>query len=141
MAFAPGTQRRRLAVKGKVLGRKLLLQIANIACPDTILRWHSRLVAEKWDYSDRRKKVGRPRIGKELVDLVVRMAKENPTWGYDRIEGALKNLRYRISSSSIGNILKAHGNVTRCYPRPTYGMLVAITVMLSTLAESGRLAI
>ena len=71
-------QRRRLAVKGKVLGRKLLLQIASIACPDTILRWHSRLVAEKWDYSHRRKKVGRPRIGKELVELVVRMAKENP---------------------------------------------------------------
>ncbi len=102
-------QRRRLAVKGKILGRKLLLQIANIACPDTILRWHNRLVAEKWDYSNRRKKVGRPRIGKALVDLVVRMAKENPTWGYERIEGALKNLRYRISSSSIGNILKAHG--------------------------------
>ena len=102
-------QRRRLAVKGKILGRKLLLQIANIACPDTILRWHNRLVAEKWDYSDRRKKVGRPRLGRALVDLVVRLAKENPTWGYERIEGALKNLRYRISSSSIGNILKAHG--------------------------------
>ena len=102
-------QRRRLAVKGKILGRKLLLQIAHIACPDTILRWHNLLVAEKWDYSNRRKKVGRPRLGKALVDLVVRMAKENPTWGYERIEGALKNLRYRISSSSIGNILKAHG--------------------------------
>ena len=57
----------------------------------------------------RHKKVGRPRIGKALIELVVRMARENPTWGYDRIEGALKNLRYRISSSSIGNILKARG--------------------------------
>ncbi len=102
-------QRRRLAVKGKLLGRRLLLQIANIASPDTILRWHSRLIAEKWGYSDRRKKPGRPRIGKELVDLVVRMARENPTWGYDRIEGALENLGFRISSSSVGNILKAHG--------------------------------
>jgi putative transposase len=49
-------QRQRLAVKGKILGRKLLLKIATIVTPDTILRWHRQLVAQKWDYSDRRKK-------------------------------------------------------------------------------------
>ena len=102
-------QRRRLAVKGKVLGRKLLQQIVTLVTPDTIFRWHRQLVAQKWDYSARRKKVGRPRIPGELVDLVLRMARENPTWGYDRIHGALKNLGHRLSSSTVCNILKEHG--------------------------------
>ena len=72
-------QRRRLAVKGKVLGRKMLEQVGTLFTPDTILRWHRMLVAQKWDYSDRRKKVGRPPVVKEIVDLVLRMARENPT--------------------------------------------------------------
>ena len=54
-------QRRRLAVAGKVLGRKALKHVASIVTPDTILRWHRELVAQKWDYSHRRKAVGRPR--------------------------------------------------------------------------------
>jgi len=86
-------QRRRLAVKGKVLGRKLLDQVGTLFTPDTILRWHRLLVARKWDYSDRRqKKSGRPALSQEIRDLVLRIAKENPTWGYDRIQGALANL-------------------------------------------------
>ena len=60
-------QRRRLAVKGKVLGRKRLKEIGSLFSPDTILRWHRRLVALKWDYSDRRKKSGRPPIDTETV--------------------------------------------------------------------------
>ena len=51
----------------------------------------------------------RPRVQQELVDLVLRVADENPTWGYERIQGALQNLGHRLSSSSIGNILKEHG--------------------------------
>src|SRR5229473_7650473 len=103
-------QRRRLAVKGKVLGRKLLDQIGTLFSPDTILRWHRLLVARKWDYSDRRrKKPGRPALSQEIRDLVVRIAKENPTWGYDRIQGALANLGHDISDSTVGNILKEHG--------------------------------
>ena len=82
-------QRRRLAVKGKILGRKRLEQIGTLFTPDTILRWHRMLVARKWDYSSQRTKVGRPRVRQEIVELVVRFAKENPTWGYDRIQGAL----------------------------------------------------
>ena len=74
-------QRRRLAVKGKVLGRKALSNIATIVTPDTIMRWHRTLVASKWDYSDRRKSSGRPKLDQEIVDLVLRFAKENPTWG------------------------------------------------------------
>ena len=62
-------QRRSLAVKGKILGRKLLEQVATIVTPDTILRWHRELVAAKWDYSERRKKIGRPPASGEVVDL------------------------------------------------------------------------
>ena len=85
-------QRRLLAVKGKSLGRKKLMELTTIVTPDTILRWHRQLVAQKWDYSKRRKSVGRPRTEKEIVDLVLQFDRENPTWGYDRIQGALANL-------------------------------------------------
>jgi putative transposase len=73
-------QRRRLAVKGEVLGRKVLQRVAGIVTPDTILRWHRRLVARKYDGSQRRGP-GRPRTKEAIADLVVRMARENPTWG------------------------------------------------------------
>ena len=102
-------QRRRLAVKGKVLGRQRLEQIGTLFTPDTILRWHRTLVARKWDYSERRKSVGRPPVGQEIVDLVVRFARENVTWGYDKIQGALANLGHTISDQTVGNILKDHG--------------------------------
>jgi putative transposase len=102
-------QRRLLAVKGKSIGRKALLELTTIVTPDTILRWHRELVAKKWDYSDRRTAVGRPRVKRETVDLVLRMARENPSWGYDRIKGALANLGHKVSDQTVGNILKEHG--------------------------------
>ena len=102
-------QRRRLAVKGRLLGRTLLQKVATIVTPDTILRWHRRLVARKWDYSNRRKKMGRPRISEKTINLVVKLAGENPGWGYDRLQGALMNLGYCVSSASIAGILKRHG--------------------------------
>ncbi len=102
-------QRRRLAVKAKVLSRKALEEIATIVTPDTLLRWHRRLVADKWDYSSRREKMGRPPVSNEIKQLVLRMARENPTWGYDRVQGALANLGHRISDQTVGNILKEHG--------------------------------
>jgi putative transposase len=102
-------ERRVLAVKGKALGRRALEQISTLVTPDTILRWHRELVAQKWNHSDKRKSPGRPRVAKEIEELVVRMAKENPTWGYNRIQGALKNLGHDASDTTVGNILKAHG--------------------------------
>ncbi len=103
-------QRRRLAVKGKILGRKLLLEISTIVTPDTILRWHRQLVAQKWDYSDRRKKKpGRPALSEEVTQFILQMARENPMWGYDRIQGALSNIGHEISDTTVGNILKANG--------------------------------
>ena len=90
-------QRRRLAVKGKILGRKRLEEVGTLFTPDTILRWHRMLVAQKWNHTDKRKQVGRPPMSQEVVKLVLRMAKENPTWGYDRIQGALANLGHEVS--------------------------------------------
>jgi transposase InsO family protein len=103
-------ERRRLAAKGKVLGRKALQQITTIVTPDTILRWHRQLIAQKWDYSDRqKKKPGRPAMPEEITQLVLQTARENPSWGYDRIVGALDNLGHQISDQTVGNILKARG--------------------------------
>ncbi|HIF01648.1 MAG TPA: helix-turn-helix domain-containing protein [Fuerstia sp.] len=101
-------QRRLLAVKAHAIGRKALLELTTIVTPDTILRWHRELVARKFDSSDKRKP-GRPRIRQEIVDAIVRFATENPTWGYGRVQGALKNLKYHISDSTVANVLKAHG--------------------------------
>jgi hypothetical protein len=85
--------------------------MATLFTADTILRWHHLLVAKKWDYSHRRqKRPGRPPIPRDIrAFLVVRFAKENPSWGYDRIQGALRNLGRTISDESVGTILKAHG--------------------------------
>ncbi len=100
-------QRRRLAAKGKPLGRKVLRQIATIVTPDTILAWHRRLIAAKWTYL--RKGVGRPGVMKEIRRLIVRMAEENPSWGYARIQGALKHLDHRVARSTIAKVLKENG--------------------------------
>ncbi len=102
-------QRRILIVKGKALGRKTLMELTTIVTPETILRWHRELVAKKWDHSEKRRSLGRPRIRQVIVDLILRFAKENPSWGYDRIQGALDNVGYHISDTTVGNVLKKHG--------------------------------
>ncbi len=100
-------QRSRLAAKGKVLGRRLLERIATIVTPDTIMRWHKRLIAAKWSYPSNR--VGRPGIMKLIRSLIVRMATENSGWGYRRIQGELKKLDHRVARSTIANTLREHG--------------------------------
>jgi transposase len=102
-------QRRRLAAKGKLLGRKVLGQVGTIVTPDTILAWHRRLIAKKWDFSSRRRKAGRPRVMSEIFERLIMMARENPGWGYTRIQGALSNLGHRVSHTTVANILKAQG--------------------------------
>ena len=101
------TQRRRLALKAKLVGRRLLDGIETLVTPDTLLAWHRKLIAKKWTFP--RKGPGRPRITQEISDLVIRMAAENESWGYDRIQGALGNLGHIIAPNTIKNILKAHG--------------------------------
>src|SRR5881227_297342 len=101
-------QRRRLAVRAKGLGRKLLAEVASLVTPDTLLAWHRKLIAQKYDGHDKRRP-GRPRTRKEREDLVLRMAEENRTWGYRRIQGAIANLGYKIARSTIADILRRHG--------------------------------
>ena len=98
--------RRRLAARAYRLGRAALREIATIATPHTLLRWHRQLIARKWTY------VTRPRrraVLSEIGQLVVQMASENPTWGYTRIQGALKNLGHRVGRSTIARMLRAEG--------------------------------
>jgi homeodomain-containing protein len=101
-------ERATLAEIGHRLGRKGLEEVAASAKPDTILGWYRKLIANKFDGSKRRQSQGRPRINEETENLAVRMAKENPSWGYDRIVGALANLGYKLSDQTVGNILGRH---------------------------------
>src|SRR5262249_2892116 len=101
-------QRRRLATKGKVLGRRRLAGIVGIVTPDTILRWYRKLVAHKYDGSKTRRP-GRPTTKPDIAALVVRMANENPTWGYTRIRGGLKHRGHEVAREHDKAILKDHG--------------------------------
>ena len=101
-------QRRRLAVRGHKLGRRVLRQVAGIVTPDTILRWYRRLIAKKYDGSACRRR-GRPMTRSEVAALVVRMAVENPQWGYTRIRDALSNLGHTIARTTVKRILRDHG--------------------------------
>src|SRR5262245_46043349 len=98
-----------LAEIGKRLGKQALAEVATIVKPETILAWHRKLVAQKFDGSQQRKALGRPQVDPALKALVVRLAQENRSWGYDRIVGALRHLGYTISDQTVGNILKRHG--------------------------------
>ncbi len=100
-------QRRRLAIRGKAIGRRALAEVASLVTPDTILRWHRQLIAQKWTH--KRRSPGRRRIMQEIAELTVRMARENPRWGYTRIQGALLKVGHRIGRTTIANILKANG--------------------------------
>jgi putative transposase len=101
-------ERRRLARKAYLLGRKVLNELETLVTPDTLLRWHRQLVALKWTYIQRRGP-GRPRTMNTIVDLIVRMAHENPSWGYTRIRSALANLGHQVGRGTIANILREHG--------------------------------
>src|SRR5437867_1247280 len=102
------TERRRLAKLAHPLGRKQLKDTATIATPDTLMRWYKRLIAEKFDGSRQRKARGRPCVPDEVEQLVILMAKEHPTWGYRRIQGALSNLGHQIDKITVRNILRRH---------------------------------
>lgn len=101
-------ERCRLARKAQALGRKVLNELETLVTPDTLLRWHRQLVASKWNYSQRRGP-GRPRVMNTIVDLILGMAQENPSWGYTRIRGALANLGHQVGRATIANILREHG--------------------------------
>ena len=100
-------ERRRLGELGHRLGPRLLAQVSTVVTPDTILRWHRELVARKW--TNRASRPSRSGLQAHLRTLIVRMATENPTWGYTRIQGALKNVGHRVGRSTIARVLRAHG--------------------------------
>jgi transposase InsO family protein len=102
-------ERATLGEIGHRLGRKVLGEVATVAQPDTILTWYRKLVARKFDGSKARQGPGRPRIKREIEQLIVRIASENRDWGYDKIAGALANLGYEVSDQTVGNVLQRHG--------------------------------
>jgi putative transposase len=102
------TERQRLATLAHPLGRKRLKAAATLVAPETLLRWYKRLISQKFDGSTQRQQLGRPRVAEEVEQLVMRMAEENPTWGYRRIQGALGNLGYQIDKLTVRNILRRH---------------------------------
>ncbi len=90
------------------MGRKLLRKIDTLVTPDTLLKWHRQLIAQKYDGS-RKRGPGRPRIMQQIEALIVRMARENPGWGHTRIRGALWNLGHYVARTTIANVLARHG--------------------------------
>ena len=101
-------QRRRLASKARGLGHKLLKEIATLVTPETLLAWHRKLIAHKYDGTAQRGP-GRPKTADEIETLVVQLAEENRDWGYGRIQGALFNLGHEIGRSTIAKILARQG--------------------------------
>ena len=86
-----------LAEIGKRLGRLALAEVAQIVRPETILGWHRKLIAKKFDGSKQRTSIGRPATGQTIEELVLQLARENRSWGYHRIAGALSNLGHTVS--------------------------------------------
>jgi transposase InsO family protein len=103
------TERIRLAKLGHELGRKALEGVAAIVKPETILSWFRKLVARKFDSFGSPRKPGRPRTPGEIEALIVKMAEENPSWGYSRIVGALSNLGIKRCEETVAEVLRRYG--------------------------------
>ena len=102
-------QKRRLASKGKVIGRELLRQVGTLFSPDTILKWHRMLVARKYDGSTKHRPGPAPTKANMIRDLVLRMAEKNPSWGYGRIHGELKGLDFDVHWQTVRRVMREHG--------------------------------
>jgi transposase InsO family protein len=98
----------RLATKARRVGRKPLYQFATLVTPDTLLAWHRRLIAQKYD-SSRTRKPGRPPTADQIQELILKLARENRSWGYTRIQGALANLHHEVGRGTIAKVMKAAG--------------------------------
>src|SRR3984893_32417 len=127
-------ERAKLGEIGHRLGRKALGEVATAALPDTILAWYRRLVARKFDGSRARRAQGRPPIDRKVEELIVRVARENRSWGYDRIVGALANLGHEVSDQTVGNVLRRHGLPPAPERKHTTTWAAFIRVHLAVLA-------
>jgi putative transposase len=130
-------ERAALGEIGHRLGRVVLGEVATVARPDTILAWYRKLVARKFDGSKARQGPGRPRVKREVEQLIVRMASENRDWGYDRIVDALANLGYKVSDQTVGNILHRHALPPAPERRHTITWPAFIRTHLALLAGTG----
>jgi len=101
-------ERRCLAALAHPLGRTRLKEVATIATPETLIRWYPRLMAQKFDGSQHRRPLGRPRVLEASEPLGVQMAEKNATWGYRPIQGALATLGHPIDAITVRNILCRH---------------------------------
>jgi putative transposase len=126
-------RRRRLAARAKGLGRKLLAELATVVTPETLLAWHRKLIAPKYDGSVQRGP-GRPRTASEIEALVVRLAEENREWGYRRLQGVLSHLGHKIARSTITDILKRHGRE----PAPERSRQTTWKEISEVLRQEGR---
>ena len=104
-------QKRRLAAKAFEIGKKGLINLTTIFQPATLLAWHRKLIAQKYDGSKQRRYGGRPGISKEVERQILEIAKKNPSWGYKRILGVMGFLGFKVGLSTIRRILKSHGIV------------------------------
>ena len=102
-------QRMRVAAKAKRLSRKMLEQCTVLFTPDTVLGWYHHLIAQKYDGSPHRTSPGRPHLSQEIINLVIGFKKENPRWGYEKITDQMEYLGYKISKTSVKNILLENG--------------------------------
>jgi putative transposase len=118
-------ERQTLATLAKEVGRKALKDLDPIVSPATLLRWHRELVALKWAFLERGQ-TGRPRTKIDIEQLIVRMANENASWGYTRIQGALLNLDIKVGRGTIRRILKDH----LIEPAPVRGRRISWSVFL-----------
>jgi putative transposase len=100
-------ERALLARRAFGIPRNVLLELGTIVTPDTLLRWHRQLIAQKFTCAHRNP--GRPRTMRLIAELIVRMAVENPRWGYTRIQGALLNLGHEVGRSTVANVLRREG--------------------------------
>ena len=101
-------QRRRLVIKAKNVGCRVLHELTTIVTPATLLAWHHRLITRKYNGSKQRSP-GCPHTRDEIQRLIVRMATENCNWGYRRTQGTLANRGHQMSSSTVASVIKAHG--------------------------------
>lgn len=102
-------QRMRVASKAKRLSRNMLNKTTVLFTPDTVMGWYRKLIAQKYDGSHNRRKIGRPQIAQEVIDLVIRFKKQNRRWGLQKITDQLVYLGHRISKSTVKNILIENG--------------------------------